>query len=176
MRHLTSVLVVISLTATGASAQSVLERVLGQIDGATNLTQVNGVYANIAESIGDPGTIITTPTITTTETVPVILADAPDDTFMYDLYRTGFGNFDIYARDIGTTFTAGDGTSGGVCLSRVGVDSVTVNNDGSLTINADNSSQPVDVYNISTDSYLTCLSRWRMLPAMPKRILAKPWL
>jgi|TARA_R110002049_G_scaffold308147_1_gene511091 hypothetical protein len=34
-----------------ASAQSVLERVLGQIDGATNLAQVNGTYANIAESV-----------------------------------------------------------------------------------------------------------------------------
>lgn len=34
------------------SAQSALERVLGQIDGASNLAQVNGTYANIAESIG----------------------------------------------------------------------------------------------------------------------------
>ena len=33
------------------SAQSVLERVLGQIDGATNLAPINGVYANIAESV-----------------------------------------------------------------------------------------------------------------------------
>lgn len=38
----------------GASAQSVLERVLGQIDGASNLTQVNGTYANIAENISAP--------------------------------------------------------------------------------------------------------------------------
>lgn len=42
-----------------ASAQSVLERVLGQIDGATNLAQVNGTYANIAESISDSATIST---------------------------------------------------------------------------------------------------------------------
>lgn len=34
-----------------ASAQSVLERVLGQIDGATNIGPVNGLYANIAESV-----------------------------------------------------------------------------------------------------------------------------
>lgn len=33
------------------SAQSVLERVLGQIEGASNLAQVNGLYANIAESV-----------------------------------------------------------------------------------------------------------------------------
>lgn len=64
----------------GASAQSVLERVLGQIDGTTNLSRVNGIYANIAESAllsetrsrnvvsdvssdftaADPGTIVAT--------------------------------------------------------------------------------------------------------------------
>ena len=38
--------------ATSASAQSVLERVLGQIHGASNLAQVNGTYANISESAG----------------------------------------------------------------------------------------------------------------------------
>ncbi len=32
-------------------AQSVLERVLGEIDGATNLAQVNGTFANIAETV-----------------------------------------------------------------------------------------------------------------------------
>jgi len=41
------------------SAQSVLERVLGQIDGASNLAQVSGVYANIAESVGSTGTTTT---------------------------------------------------------------------------------------------------------------------
>lgn len=35
-------------------SQSVLERVLGQIDGATNLAQVNGTFANIAENLGQP--------------------------------------------------------------------------------------------------------------------------
>jgi hypothetical protein len=40
--------------ASAASAQSVLERVLGQIDNATNLAQVNGTFANIAENIGSP--------------------------------------------------------------------------------------------------------------------------
>lgn len=38
--------------ATSTSAQSVLERVLGQIDGASNLARVNGTYANISESAG----------------------------------------------------------------------------------------------------------------------------
>ena len=35
-----------------ASAQSVLERVLGKIDNSTNLAPVNGTFANIAENIG----------------------------------------------------------------------------------------------------------------------------
>lgn len=41
-------------TAEADSNMSVLERVLGQIDGATNLAKVNGTYANIAENIGGP--------------------------------------------------------------------------------------------------------------------------
>ncbi|RGP36921.1 hypothetical protein [Pseudotabrizicola alkalilacus] len=44
----------IALSGT-ASAQSVLERVLGQIDNSTNLAQVNGTFANIAENIGGAG-------------------------------------------------------------------------------------------------------------------------
>jgi hypothetical protein len=47
----TSALVVIAMTSA-ASAQSVLERVLGQIDNASNLASVNGTFANIAENIG----------------------------------------------------------------------------------------------------------------------------
>jgi hypothetical protein len=38
-----------------ASAQSVLERVLSQIDNAQNLASVNGTFANIAENIGSVG-------------------------------------------------------------------------------------------------------------------------
>jgi len=38
--------------AGAASAQSVLERVLSEIDNSTNLAQVNGTFANIAENIG----------------------------------------------------------------------------------------------------------------------------
>jgi hypothetical protein len=43
--------------ASAASAQSVLERVLGQIDNATNLAKVNGTFANIAENIGGSSTV-----------------------------------------------------------------------------------------------------------------------
>ena len=47
----TTAVAVIAMSST-ASAQSVLERVLGQIDNATNLASVNGTFANIAENIG----------------------------------------------------------------------------------------------------------------------------
>ena len=42
----------LALSAGGAQAQSVLERVLGKINGNTNMETVNGVFANIAENIG----------------------------------------------------------------------------------------------------------------------------
>lgn len=42
--------------ASTASAQSVLERVLGKIDNSTNLAPVNGTFANIAENIGSVAT------------------------------------------------------------------------------------------------------------------------
>lgn len=42
---------------SAASAQSVLERVLSQIDNATNLASINGTFANIAENIGGTGTV-----------------------------------------------------------------------------------------------------------------------
>jgi hypothetical protein len=47
----TSAIAIVALSGA-ASAQSVLERVLGQIDNATNLASVNGTFANIAENIG----------------------------------------------------------------------------------------------------------------------------
>ncbi|MGO4910579.1 hypothetical protein ACEN2J_20010 [Pseudorhodobacter sp. W20_MBD10_FR17] len=47
----TTAVAMIAMSGT-ASAQSVLERVLGQIDNATNLASVNGTFANIAENIG----------------------------------------------------------------------------------------------------------------------------
>lgn len=56
MRHIIFLIFSIVTGATSASAQSVLERVLGQIDGAKNLGQVNGTFANIAENIGQVAT------------------------------------------------------------------------------------------------------------------------
>lgn len=62
-----------------ASAQSVLERVLGQIDGASNLAQVNGTYANIAESVSD---IFTTTRLIDTPYTPSGTEE------LYDVYIT----------------------------------------------------------------------------------------
>jgi len=61
MRLFTLVSVMLIATPCLASAQSVLERVLGQIENSTNLGQVNGTFANIAETIS--------PSRTETETV-----------------------------------------------------------------------------------------------------------
>ncbi len=41
-------------TAVPEANESVLQRVLGQIDNATNLARINGTYANIAENVGTP--------------------------------------------------------------------------------------------------------------------------
>jgi hypothetical protein len=57
MNKLLATTAVAMIAFTGAaSAQSVLERVLGQIDNASNLASVNGTFANIAENIGTPNT------------------------------------------------------------------------------------------------------------------------
>lgn len=131
------------ITAPGiASAQSVLERVIGQIDDATNLVQVNGVYANIAESIGEPSI----PGTSTTEAVPVGVADAPGDTLLWRLdWLT-----DINASDIGTTFTAGDGTAVGTVLQAKNIEAVTVNADGSITLSNTGAHDAIGVYDTST--------------------------
>ena len=53
MKKLLATTAVVTMAmASTVSAQSVLERVLGQIDNATNVASVNGTFANIAENIG----------------------------------------------------------------------------------------------------------------------------
>ncbi len=51
----TTALAIVAISGA-ASAQSVLERVLSQIDNSTNLASVNGTFANIAENIGGGAT------------------------------------------------------------------------------------------------------------------------
>ena len=108
-------------TASSVSAQSVLGRVLGQIGNSTNLAPLNGTYANIAENFGALAIL--------TETLPVGLSDAPGNTILW-----GLDTASITVADIGTTFSAGDGTAIGGVLTDRGIASVTVNSDGSLTI------------------------------------------
>lgn len=65
--------------ASAASAQSVLERVLGEIDNSTNLASVNGTFANIAENIGGTGTVYynATTNVTLTQDQYEALATSP---------------------------------------------------------------------------------------------------
>lgn len=58
-KFLATTAIAIIAMAGAASAQSVLERVLGEIDNATNLSPVNGTFANIAENLGGAGSITT---------------------------------------------------------------------------------------------------------------------
>lgn len=122
MRLFVFSLVTLIASTGGALAQSVLERVLGQIDGTSSLAQVNGTYANIAENVGLASS-------TTTELVPADISNAPGSAALWHLDRTA-----ITVDDIGTTFTAGDGTDVGTALQAMGGSSIIVNADGSLTV------------------------------------------
>jgi hypothetical protein len=56
-KFLSTTAVALVAMAGTASAQSVLERVLGQIDNTSNLASINGTFANIAENIGGTGSV-----------------------------------------------------------------------------------------------------------------------
>ncbi|MDE4061912.1 hypothetical protein [Phaeobacter gallaeciensis] len=99
-----------------ASAQSVLERVLGQIDGASNLAQVNGTYANIAESVGAVFTTTTTSTAAYAPTGSEVLYEVanyndegpnwtPVLTVTYDMLGTS-GTVSWFGVDIDYTISA----------------------------------------------------------------------
>jgi hypothetical protein len=109
-------------------AQSVLERVLGQIDGATNLTQVNGAYANIAESVGSMGA-------TTSEPETLAAAQPNDVLFYYEYWYSGSlnGTGTVTYGQLGTTFAPNPFTD------------ITINLDGSVSL-IDTDSDPFDVY------------------------------
>jgi hypothetical protein len=76
----TSAIAIVALSGA-ASAQSVLERVLGQIDNATNLASVNGTFANIAENIGgdDVGYADANGVIISDDTYNALLVAETDD-------------------------------------------------------------------------------------------------
>lgn len=109
-------------SAQNAHAQAVLERVLQQIDGATNLAQMSGVYANIAESV------LLESTQTTTKEITIEAADPSVIIFQI----SGFGpstppipNYLVTAGELGTTISAA--TTGFY-------DDVVVARDGTVTI------------------------------------------
>jgi hypothetical protein len=96
------------------SSQSVLERVLDQIDGATNFAQINGTYANIAES--GPAAVDT------------YLASAADSVRVFQIAGPGpggGGNYWVTVGDLGVTIPAA--TTGFY-------DDVAVGADGTVTI------------------------------------------
>lgn len=103
MRRFVLVLFGLAASANVASAQSILERVLGQIDGATNLAPVNGTYANISETIGNQ--------ISTAESVPVQASDSPNNAIIAYISIIGIRagsaeNYPITVGDLGTTIPA----------------------------------------------------------------------
>ena len=54
---LASTAVLVAFAGAASAQQSVLERVLAQVDNSTNLASVNGTFANIAENIGGTTTV-----------------------------------------------------------------------------------------------------------------------
>lgn len=124
MRLFTPVFAALFLCAPDlALAQSVLERVLGQVDGSTNLAEVNGTYANIAESIGYTGT-------TGTESVPVNFSNAPADAV---LWKPGTSTGYITVADVGTTYTVDDASGFLPSSAFAAGTTLTVNADGGIT-------------------------------------------
>ncbi|MFV1875154.1 hypothetical protein [Nioella sp.] len=107
----TSAIALVALSGA-ASAQSVLERVLGQIDNATNLASVNGTFANIAENIGG-STVMYTDTAGNSYTEAEWAAaqiDIAQDTFS-DVYTTA-GSTDVYLNpETGETLTPAQATT-----------------------------------------------------------------
>ena len=94
--------------AGAASAQSVLESVLGQIDNATNLASVNGTFANIAENIGGAGsvTVYNHPTIAS-----VIITQAEFDAATIAVYGNSYTDIvgtDYVDPSAGITITASE--------------------------------------------------------------------
>lgn len=88
----TSAIAIVALSGA-ASAQSVLERVLGQIDNATNLASVNGTFANIAENIGSATAVNTYEAVTaTSDSGPNLAANASQAQFDAWLAATTVAN------------------------------------------------------------------------------------
>lgn len=131
MRLFSLALAAVVVVPNHADAQSILERVLGQIDGAKNFAQVNGTFANIAENVG---TLVPSTSPTMTE-VPLTFANAPADAILWGINADMPEGVFIRVGDIGRTFyPVENGTLIEQALFRVGADSLTVDADGSLSV------------------------------------------
>jgi hypothetical protein len=128
MRLLILIATAIAAVPGLGSAQSVLERVLNQIDGATNFAQINGIYANIAES--GPAAVDT------------YLASAADSVRVFQISGPGPGggrNYWVTVGDLGVTILAA--TTGFY-------DDVAVGADGTVTIVNATNLVPGDSYTV----------------------------
>ena len=103
--------------ALPAHAQTVLERVLDQVDGVSNVAPVNGVYANIAENMSE----VIYDSITVQETIALEGAD-PGAIFGYVLSSNGGDMYPIKKSDLGTIIPSSrTGFSQDLIVSRSGV-------------------------------------------------------
>jgi len=115
--------------ASPVSAQALLERVLGQISGTT---QVTGIFANTADNIGSTRNII----VETETQTPAGIEDARGSDVLF-FVRSNYGpTFAVTADQIGTTFSAPPGMNWST---------ITIDSDGTITV-ADTDFDPSDRY------------------------------
>lgn len=112
-----------------ASAQAVLERVLGQIDSGTS---VAGIFANTADNTSSTRNII----VETETQTPATIVDAKESDVLFFVSSNYGPTFAVTADQIGTTFAAPPGRNWST---------ITVNSDGTITI-VDTDSDPTDIY------------------------------
>ncbi|MFV1877924.1 hypothetical protein [Nioella sp.] len=109
-----------SAVASNAQTVSVLERVLGTIDNAANLETVNGVYANIAESIG---TVPVPYEVVTPEQTVLAPEVTPEETEVFRVWLNS---------------TAGEEVVGTVTLDQVGTGPIELQSAaGTVTLSVD---------------------------------------
>ena len=125
------------LAASAASAQSVLERVLGQISTAT---QVSGIFANTADNLPTQTTLITERTETTSTEMPLDAADP--GVRVFQVSGSAPGGFRIYwvtVGELGSTIPA----------ARAGFyDDIVVAADGTVSMRNATDMVPGDTYQV----------------------------
>ena len=108
MKKLLATTAVVTMAFAGAaSAQSVLERVLSEIDNSTNLASVNGTFANIAENLGGAGAV----TVYTNASGGDVITQAEYDAAALEVYGSAYSavsTSDYVDPSAGTTITAAE--------------------------------------------------------------------